>query len=349
MKKEMDFVNLLIKEYPRTSMQKNKPFTSDAEIIEVENGYISVSVDAVSEEIDLGLILSPKTLGFMTVTASVSDLAAIGIRSNKISVLLSLDKTESLFANEFFLGVDEAMNKYGITELEKVNLQSSQKLAACTAYGFSKVRPKISRVLLKPNDTLYLSGPIGHGNATAFTNIVIRKQNVSAADQIDQSYRPLARLDYLDILNKFSTTCIDTSDGLLATIKWLEILNKKKIIFNFSENIFHPLALKVSEITKVEPWLFSASQNGEFELLFSVSDEQKSKFEMATQKVGLSPIEIGRVEEGRGVFVKLDSQTDSLEKKLDIDELLDMLQEGVAPDVYIRKMLEFGKTNQIHF
>jgi thiamine-monophosphate kinase len=345
MKKEIEYINSLIKNYPRSNQQMNYPFHSDAEVLKIEDGYLGVSVDAVSEEINLKLIQNPETLGWMTVTASVSDLAAIGFKTNKISLLLKTSTESNEWISAFDKGAAEAAHTYGISEIEKVYAKGSETLTACTAYGISKNPPPLSRVGLNAGDQLFLTGPIGWGNATALANIAIRKDFPSIADLIDKTYRPKARSEEAQFISQFSKVCIDTSDGLLATLKWLEIFNHKKLVVDYSKNLFHKIALDVAEKTKVDPWLFLASQNGEFELLFAVSNEKANEFKEKSVAAGFQFLQIGKVAEGEGLALILNG----IEKKIIVDQLLDMLQEGVDPETYIKNMLTFAHVQGIKF
>jgi len=343
MKKEIEYINSLIKNYPRSSSQLNYPFHSDAEVLKMPDGFLGVSVDAVSEEIHLKLIHNPETLGWMTVTASASDLAAIGLKTDKISLLLKTSDESSEWKNQFLKGVKEASKEYQIQEVEEVLVSGNETLTACTAYGFSKTKPKLSRVGLEAGDVLYLTGPVGWGNATALANIAIRKLSPDIADLIDKTYRPKARIKEAEFISNYCQVCIDTSDGLLATLKWLEIFNHRKLSINYTKDIFHKIALDVAEKTNVDPWLFMASQNGEFELLFAVSSQQKTEFEKSCTQNGFSFLEIGSVAEGEGLALMLQGK----EKKIVVDQLLDMLQEGVEPETYIKNMLGFAQKNGI--
>jgi thiamine monophosphate kinase len=323
MKKEIAYIQALIKDYPRSGKQLNSPFHSDAEILKVKDGYLGVSVDAVSEEIELKLINNPVTLGWLTVTASVSDLSAVGMKTERISILLKDKERDLNWQQEFFKGVKLASSEYQISEVEKIISEGVQTLTACTAYGFSREAPNLSR------------------NAVALANIALRKQSSELADKYDLSYRPKARWREALFINQYSKVCIDTSDGLLATLKWLEIFNQTKLNIDYKKSLFHPIALEVAAMTKVNPWLFLASQNGEFELLFSVSAQKRAEFIKSAKAEGFQFLEIGKVESGNGISLNGKDQN--------LEQLLDMLHDGVEPEIYIRTMLEYAVKNDIRF
>lgn len=347
MKKEIAYISELIKDYPRSNGQMNSPFHSDSEVLKLPEGFLGVSVDAVSEEIDLGLILDPTTLGWMTVTASVSDLSAIGFKTDKISVLLKDSANNKDWKKKFTKGVMEAAAEYQINDVEEVSDVGEQTLTACTAYGFSKNPPCLSRVGLNVGDSLFLTGPIGWGNAVALSNIAIRKNVPDLADLIDRTYRPKARWKEALFISQYSRVCIDTSDGLLSTLKWLEIFNHRKLVVDYKKSLFHTIALDVADKTKVDPWLFMASQNGEFELLFSIPNDKRSEFIDQSKKEGFSFLEIGTVVEGEGLALNIQEGSKVISKNLSVDHLLDMLHEGVEPEKYIMTMLQYAHENGI--
>lgn len=349
MKKEIEYIQSLIKEYPRSSNQMNRPFHSDAEVLKIPNGYLGVSVDAISEEIELQLINDPRTLGWLTVTASVSDLSAIGMKTERISLLLKDSQNDEKWRESFFEGVLEACSEYEISETEKIIGKGTQRLTACTAYGFAKSAPTLSRVGLKAGDSLFLTGPVGWGNAVALVSVALKKAYPDLAEKYDRGYRPKARWREARLIEEFSQSCIDTSDGLLSTLKWLEIFNQVKLTINYDKSLFHKVALEVASLAKVNPWLFMAAQNGEFELLFSISQKNKKGFLEKASASGLSFIEIGTVSEGNGISLILQENEQKVEKELVIDHLLDMLHEGVDPEKYIRTMLGYASENFIKF
>lgn len=376
MKKEISFVNGLIKNYPRSSNQINLPFQSDAEIVKLQdNSYIATSLDAVVEEISLKLLRDPKSLAWLTVTASISDLAAVGIPCDAISVFLKNKLENALNTNinhhpnakngnaannanntqlkvsenwkdHFIEGVKEAAKFYQVKSQEIIVSDGKELITACTAYGFSKTAPKLSRIGLNTGDTLFLTGPIGWGNAVAFANFVLLESHFEQVEVIDKNYRPIARIKEALLFRDYSHVCIDTSDGLLCTLKWLEILNRKKIYLNYSKELYHPLALDIAEKTKVNPWLFMAAQNGEFELLFSVSAEKFDAFKDVCQSSPFKFLKVGTVAEGEGIHFRYQNGSES---EIHCEPLLDMLQEGVEPEKYVEIMLQFAKTSDIKF
>jgi thiamine-monophosphate kinase len=74
---------------------KNTTGTSDAEIIDIgiENHYLAVTIDGISEDIDLLPGITHWQIGSTAVNVNFSDLAAVGAKP--IGILLSWDVNQN--------------------------------------------------------------------------------------------------------------------------------------------------------------------------------------------------------------------------------------------------------------
>lgn len=344
MNKEYDFVKRLTQFSPRSDQQINSFFTSDAEILQTENGFLCASVDTISEEISFGLIHSPQTLGWLAAIVSISDLAAIGEKSTHLSIsfLKSSSVTEK-FEKDFKSGVDKACAHFQCHLEEYQVLTGTQTVITSTAFCVVKKRPQLFRTPINPGDLLYLTGPLGLGNAVAFANVAIRKQNLEYANQIDESYQPLARVKEGIFLKSFAKACLDTSDGGLFSLDLFASLNQVGIEIDYCEKIFHPLALTLARAAKVNPFIFFAAQNGEFELLSAISPEKEEFFLKDAQQNGLKFLKIGAVINDPGLFINHGGRKSTI----DMTSIQNLLHDGVPPDQYILALLKFAASNKI--
>jgi len=77
--------------FRRAPSRANAPHESDAELLEIESlpdRYLAITIDTVAEEIATGLYRDPFTMGWVTVMASLSDLAAVG--ADPVGVVVSV-------------------------------------------------------------------------------------------------------------------------------------------------------------------------------------------------------------------------------------------------------------------
>ncbi len=97
---------------------------------------------------------------------------------------------------------------------------------------------------------------------------------------------------------------MDTSDGLLATLDQLMRLNGVKVrITQPLEHLLHPRAEEVRRAVDLPAFPFIAGHHGEFELVFTIPPSRRAQLRQAAEGIGWAPLEIGRVEEGTGLFL----------------------------------------------
>ena len=94
---EIDFISKIAEKFRRSPLQRNKIHQTDAEIIDLNNGfgkYLAVTTDTISEEIKFGLYDDPFLIGWMTVMVNMSDIAAVG--AVPIGILISESFTSEM-------------------------------------------------------------------------------------------------------------------------------------------------------------------------------------------------------------------------------------------------------------
>jgi thiamine-monophosphate kinase len=342
MNNEIEFVSSLIQPYPKSHQQLTFPFESDAEVVKLGSQYLCISQDTVSEEISLGLIRHPETLGWLTVICSLSDLAATGVQTQGVSVVLGLPTTTlPQFESQFRHGVEQALQHHSVALEEYSVFASPHLITTCTAYALSKAPPPLTRLGLREGDILYSTGPFGWGNAVALWNVMADRLSSEIAAKIDAQYRPVPRIKEALFINKWASTCIDSSDGALFTIALMSELNQIGIHFHYDDKSIHPVALELSRKTGLPTWLFFAAQNGEFELLFSIPALKHNDFLQASLAEGFHFLRIGEVRGKSGLtFVGEKKQL-----PLDLSPIQNMLYEGINPEQYVLGLLNYYQQN----
>ena len=345
MNSEITTITHLAREYPRRGDQLNRIFECDVEVIPCEDGFLCSTVDTISEELSMGLVQDVKSQAWLTITASASDLAAAGAVPLQFSCQIGATQAwRQQFETIFLETAREASQYYG-GELTEVRFFETEKLmTSCAAIGWSKTYPK-QRLGLRPGDQLYLTGPVGWGNAVAFANLALRPKAPAMAQALDVEYRPKARTDWRELLAEFAGAVLDTSDGLLFSLDLYQQLNPVGLEVHYRPELFHPVALKVAQSAHVNPWLFFAAQNGEFELLFSIPKSRIIEFERRVQIEGRVALHVGQVVEDHGLFFR----RQDLRQKIDISELRNLLHDRVDPAKYIQTMLAFAAQERIEF
>jgi thiamine-monophosphate kinase len=108
-------------------------------------------------------------------------------------------------------------------------------------------------------------------------------------------YQPKARLQEGQIIRKFGSACIDTSDAFFPALSNLIELNEIGFELSVSfKNWISSSGLILAEKTSIPSWFFLAGPHGEFELLFTIPNSNKESFLKAAKAINWSPIQIGR-------------------------------------------------------
>ena len=298
---ENKIINKLISGFERSPNQLNKPHESDAEIIQLnDNTKLAITTDSISEEISTGLYDDPYLVGWMIVTVNISDLAAVG--AIPIGILIS-EIIPKNFTGEKIKerqkGISDACKVYGTFVLGGDTNEGENLVLTGTAVGIIKDKKNLSRIGCKPSDILYSSGKLGSGNAYAISKLISKTNSFS-------EYKPIAQIKNCNVVSKYASCCMDTSDGLISTLDQLMRLND--VGFELIENwkkVIDENALKYSRNNNVPAWLLFAGQHGEFELIFTISQKLNEAFLNETSKIGFNPIELGEVIPDKKVTIPL--------------------------------------------
>jgi thiamine-monophosphate kinase len=284
---------------PRSPLQINRLHEADAEILAIPHrnrSRLALTTDTVAEEIESGLYSDPWLIGWMSVMVNLSDLAAVGARPLGVLVAETLppDATDEFLAL-LQQGIAEACTACGTFVLGgDTNSGPSLSMTAC-AVGLLENGRSMTRIGASPGDSVFVSGPLGGGSAFAFASLTGSTIPV---------YQPIARLLEGELLRGFASCCMDTSDGLLATLDQLMRLNNAGFLLDadWRSALTRP-ALDLARHLGVPEWIVIAGEHGEFELLFTIPEKEISEFLGRADSMSWHPFRIGRVTSDPRIFL----------------------------------------------
>jgi thiamine-monophosphate kinase len=284
-------VAALVANFSRSPLQRNRLGESDAELIRIPGTdlLLAITTDAVVEEIETGLYRDPYLIGWMTVVVSASDLAAVG--ADPLGILLNQTLPtglESGFEDDMQRGIRDACAACGLPPLGGDINESDRLHVASTAVGTVPAGEAMMRSGVRPGDHLFLTGRAGLGNAFAL-QVLTREPEVARIP-----YRPVARLQEGLLLRRFANACMDTSDGMVATLD--ELMRRSRFGLQLeptSLRILHPEARNLARRASIPTFAFLAGPHGEFELIFSIPPRRLSDFRAAADAAGISILELG--------------------------------------------------------
>jgi thiamine-monophosphate kinase len=259
------------------------------------NGHIlAVTTDTLVEEIETGLYADPELIGWMTVMANLSDLAAVG--ADPLGILLNLtiapDSAEE-FVTSFRRGVDAACRVSETAVLGGDMNFSNNRQCGGTAIGLIPDGQALTRMGADPGEILFSSGPLGAGSAYAIQRLVLVG---------DGSFLPAARLQEGRLARRFASCAMDTSDGVLAALDQLSDLNGVGFDLDLdSDRLLDPEASSLAHDQGIPPWVMLAGPHGEFELVFTLPSDRTGAFLEAAYRINWRPVRLGEVCRERGI------------------------------------------------
>lgn len=309
------FINSWARYFSRSPHQINKSHESDAELIEIEDNeshLLAITIDSLNEEISEGIYREPFTMGWVTVMSSFSDLAAVGAEPLGIVIAVSVEpESDEKFREGIAKGMAAACQKLGVFILGgDTNTTPTISLTGC-AFGFVPREEKITRVGCQARDVVFSSGGAGIGNAMGLVRLAKLPEELFP----ENSYRPIARIKEGQLIRKFATCCMDTSDGLLITLDQLLRINNLGFEIDAGwERILTPEVFELCNRMKIPHWFMASGIHGEFELIFTVPSEKVKFFLKAAREIDFYPVQLGVVRQKPSLEFVLPSR-----KKVEID------------------------------
>jgi len=158
-----------------------------------------------------------------------------------------------------------------------------------TAVGLVEEAGVLRRVGCVSGEVVYASGPLGAGATVAARALT---GDVGSGGR---PFRPVARLAEARRLVGYATACMDTSDGLIATLDQLSRLNG--VGFEITAPLPRLLesgALRTCQALGLDPLVALAQPHGEFELVWTVPARARERFEREARLEGFEPLAVGR-------------------------------------------------------
>jgi thiamine-monophosphate kinase len=283
---------------PRSPLQRGALHETDAELIDIGGGrLLALTVDAVVEEVRVGLYKTPRTVGRIAAVSSLSDLAAVGAEPLGVLVCATLpNEDQDVVQAGVAGGLREVLDAEGLFVLGGDTNEGEHLALAVTAAGLVPEKAVVTRVGARPGDQVFVSGLLGAGGAYAAA-VLLGIGNMDEA-----AFRPTMRLREGMALRGIASSCMDTSDGFVATIDQVARINEVGIrITAAPAGLLHPTAAAARAVAGLPAFPFLASYHGEFELVFSVPPEKVSLLADRANAMGWKPIPVGIVEPEPGV------------------------------------------------
>jgi thiamine-monophosphate kinase len=321
--------------FPRSRHQLNAMHESDAELVRLPGTEVvlAITTDVIAEEIATGLYRDPYLAGWMIVTVNASDLAAVGAEPLGIVLTESLPRDmPDRAVDALQRGIRDASVRHGLPVLGGDTNSATTLTLGGTAIGIVAAHAVLTRAGARPGDRLFASGPLGLGTAFAFAALMRDAEHDTGVP-----FRPIGRLREGQCLAGLASACMDTSDGVIATLDELMRLNSVGVRWDQAlGETLHPAALATACSAGLPPWTMLAGPHGEFELLFTVPPDRRADLDRVATETEWSPLELGEVTADPQCWFR--HGTEWLE--FDTSRIRNLFGEvGGDPDRYLQQLL----------
>lgn len=261
-----------------------------------------ITTDSYLENVHFDLsYMSFKDVGKRSACATLSDIAAMAAKP--IGLFISLfvpPKMQDKDLVGLYQGMDEICRIFSV-EIAGGDIVAAEKLGlSLTALGKTK-RP-ILRSTAKPGDYLYVTGNIAlaeTGRLALQSQVKSHKSQVKLFRKaIQRHLAPIPRIFEAQKLAKYTTSMIDTSDGLSTDTFHLATESKVKIKILAGALPVAGITKEIAKISRLPMPEFIYNSGEDYELLFT------TKKELPFNQMFKTPItKIGIVQQGRGVWI----------------------------------------------
>ena len=274
--------------------------SDDCALIKNKNENLLINNDSLVENVHFNdITICPQDLGWKAVVSNISDLLSSGSKKT-IGITISLilpEKTEWVWVEELYKGINKALKKYGGIILGGDCSKGNQKTISITALGIQG-ELKLSRNACSPGEIILTTGIHGLSklgfmiqNKINFDNYNISLSERLIRKSIEKFCRPEVYPNFLtNILKTRSNSkitkigCTDSSDGLFQAIQDLAIASNCKAIMNYEK------IPKDKDWPKGDKWDEYYFFGGEdYELVFSLPKRwanSLSKLDKNIKKIG---------------------------------------------------------------
>lgn len=258
-----------------------------------ENQQLAITTDTLVAGVHFLNDAPAKSVAYKTVAVNLSDLAAMGAEPAWISLSLSLPEVNEAWLDDFVSGLYELTQYYSVQLIGGDTVKGPMAMTV-TAQGFIPPGSELTRSGAKPGDWVYVTGTLG--DAGAGLDILQNKLEVSGEAKdvlINRHYFPTPRVAVGTAIRRIATSCIDISDGLISDLG--HILKASNCGANVHVDRLPLSRALTSAVSEQQATDYALSAGDDYELIFTVSEEQRGSLETSLASTNVKATCIGQL------------------------------------------------------
>lgn len=268
----------------------------DCAVLQIAPSHeLCVSTDTLLEGVHFPVGISADVVAARTVSANLSDLAAMGATPHSFVLALTMPEADEQWLSEFSAALKALMETHHIP-LVGGNLAKGPLSLTMTVLGYVPDGETIYRSGAARGDGLYVSGFLGDAGRGLAR---VLEGNISG--YLSERYtHPTPRVTLGQALRDIATAMIDVSDGLVADVRHLASESEVDITIRLEAL---PLSDELmSDVGRTDALQMALAAGDDYELCFTASQDQESRLTKLGDDLGISITRIGEVTgEGSGL------------------------------------------------
>lgn len=276
----------------------------DAAITQVpQNQCLATTTDTLVSGVHFLPTTSAQDIAHKAIAVNLSDLAAMGAEPSWLNLSLTLPNADEAWLSAFSDKIAE-LTEYFSVQLIGGDTVKGPLSITITAQGFVPQDSILTRDGASNGDWIFVTGTLG--DAGAGLDILKNKlatDDVSARDYLVKRHRcPTPRVLAGTVIRRLASACIDVSDGLLQDVMHIATASGTGVIIHLDKlPISEALGSCVKDLHQTLEYASSAGDD--YELLFTVPEDQCSSVQTALDSYSIAHTCIGQM---TGAIGKLD-------------------------------------------
>jgi thiamine-monophosphate kinase len=270
------------------------------------NQNIVVTTDTLVAGVHFPFETSPRAIGHKAVAVNLSDIAAMGAKPSWLSLAITLPDIDEAWLLEFCEGVFELCDFYNVELIGGDTTQGPLSITI-TAQGLTPEGSYLSRSGAKSGEWLYVTGELG--------DAALALQQITGKVDLEPQFIDVIRnkLDYPkprvlagQTLRQYASSAIDLSDGLISDLG--HICQASNVGANVVLDALPLSTIMRDSLLADDAITLALSGGDDYELLFTVSEDNKVGMETAMLHAGTPVTCIGQLNASHTISTTLNNK-----------------------------------------
>jgi thiamine-monophosphate kinase len=262
-----------------------------------QDKLLVIATDTMVEDTHFFKDSCPRSIGHRCLAVNLSDFAAMGAEPAWASVALTLPTADEAWVKEFSDGLFEIADYYNVQIVGGDTTQGPLAVSV-SLKGFVTEGKATLRSGAKAGDWIYVTGELGASALAVKAKLEGLEFQPEVSNLINQRFNfPSARIAAGHVIRHAATSAIDISDGLVQDLG--HILKASNVSALIEVEKLPVSDLLVDAVGKEQALHFALSGGEDYELLFTVPEEQKAYLDQNATAMGINVTKIGQIRGGQ--------------------------------------------------